>query len=943
MRSASCRGEIPTISNQGGTMLAAIAAAVVVSAAGWPRPESQVDYDMAVRLLPDSVLARGSTQITFVPAYPADTLWLHLYPNAYRDPSTSFGTDEAEWGDYTFATAKDDDYGWIALSDWTLNGRPVQVRVDETLGFIPLDSTAQPGDTIRLAGTFDVKVPAFWSRMGHDGDHYEMSQWYPKMCVLDDRGWHTSRYHSEGEFFGDYGSYDVTLSVPDSFVTVATGRADSTWLSADSLVRSERWHASPVHDFAWAADPSFVLMEHDFAYGDSLGGNRVRVHVAARRSDADDWEKTAAWADSTLSCYGEWYGEYPYPDLWIVESSSGGGMEYPQLVMIGRFDPPAYRYFEMVVAHEIGHQWFYGMIGNDEVDEAWLDEGINTFSEIRYFEREYGVRGNMTSLPGWVSDASDVDGSSASYVGMVARGEEVPVLSTSTAASGGRYDYGGLYYSKPALFMRMLQNQMGGDAFDRFMRTYLQRFSFHHPRTEDVQAIAEEVTGRSWQAEFDTWLRTTATSDVRVEGISWSGGSTLVTVSGDVPVPVVLDLGLYGPGASVLERVPLTAGSPSVAVARIPGHWWRAEVDPETRYLDCEPWNNSFPEDGSLRPYLYPFDQPSRFNTWLLPVPGWADGTWEAGVYGMTQASGPWNGGPLQVSGYWRQPLEGGRPGSWALNLARTGPMSRSGSSSVSVDMTMAYGREDLSLSCSRTATGLHPSDPTWALRGTVGFSGVSDNTILGADRYDEGYGPVFSAGASRWNRSILGSRASWLRIQGSPDWDGRRWLSSGLGESLSFSRLPMSPSIDLFAGRTWGDAPLQYLFHPGGGLGAGDWLLPPDGDLSAGEHYYDEEGPSMPGYGKSRASGRVGLRLGGTLQVPRLPLSVFGDAGWVVDSEREITSGNTMSDAGLGLDLMLVKAWFPVWVSRPMPGDDEVEFRWRVSFRPQGLMMLFL
>lgn len=924
-------------------MVAFIALAAVLQTAGWPGPESRADYRMDIRLLPDSVLVRGSTEITFIPAFPADTLWLHLYPNAYRDPSTAFATDQAEWGDYSFAEASDDGFGWIALDGWTLDGDSIQVLVDETLGFIPLDSAAAPGDTLVLAGRFDVKVPTIWSRMGHDGDHYEMSQWYPKMCVLDDRGWHLSRYHSEGEFYGDYGSYDVTLALPDSMVTAATGHLDSIGFSPDSSTRVERWVAGPVHDFAWVADPAFMLLEHNFIYPDSLGGNIVRIHVAAQEDEIEEWEDAGAWTDSTLLYCGEWYGPYPYDDLWVVQSAFYGGMEYPQLVLIGRFDMPFGRYFEMVVMHEVGHQWFYGLLGNDEVDEAWLDEGINSFSEIRYFERKYGLHGNMTTLPGWISDNSDADGTSASYAGMVAGGEEVPVLSTSTEASGGRYDYGALYYSKPALFMRMLQNSMGGETFDRFMHILFDRFAFHHPRTEDVQAIAEEVSGRPWQAEFDTWLRTTASADVRVDDISWTGDSTVVTVSGDIPLPVELDLELTRCGASVMRRIGLEPGRSSTI--SVPGHWRRAEVDPETRYLDRNPWNNSLPEAGRIRPMLIPYEQPSRFNTWLLPLPGWADGTWEAGLFGMTRAASTRSGGPLDVSGIWRQPLGGDRAGISGISLEIPLDRSPNSGSTLAFDYWSGYGRGLVSLGASWNHSGPYPSDPSHTLWSSISFEGVGDDPVLDAGEYSAGSGAVIQAGASRWEWTRSGARWGHVSLCASPSWDGEEWVSASFEGTLTLSDLPFDPGTRLFAGRVWGDAPLQHLYRPGGGLQAGGvmgWILPPDGDISPSEHYFVESGPALPGYGDDPARGRIGIALGETLKMPVLPLTLFADAGWIEGSSRDLTAADIISDAGIGVNAGFVQAWFPAWVSDPLPGDDQWELRWRLAFSLWGLPFMF-
>lgn len=912
---------------------------------GLPGPESRADYAMTVRLDPDSALLHCRSEITFMPAFEADTLWLHLYANAYRDPSTSFGGDMASSGYYGFEGAGEDEYGWILPRGWTLCGDSVEIEVDETLGCIPLARTVLPGDTIRLEGDFLVKVPSIWSRMGRDGDHFELTQWYPKLCVLDDAGWHLGQYRSDGEFFSDFGSYEVTLELPDSFVTAATGGIDSVWFSPDSLIRTERWFASEVHDFAWAADPAFVLVEHNFIPSGGLQGPPVRIHVAVQEWDEDGWGEVGAWADSTLLYYGEWYGDYPYGDLWIVQSAMWGGMEYPQLVMIGPSDYPFYRYFEMVVMHEIGHQWFYGMLGNDEVDEAWLDEGVNSFSEIRYFERKYGPRGNMTTLPGWIADFSEADETSSSYVRMAASGEEVPVLSTSTEASGGRYDYGALYYSKPALFVRMLQNQAGDEAFDRFMREYFTRFRFHHPGTGDFQAVLEETTGRSWQEEFDTWLRSTESSDIRVDGIEWSGDTTTVTVSGDIPIPVMLDLGLYGTGASTTARVSLEPGPP--AMFRIPGIWRRAEIDPETRYLDRSPWNNSFPAAGTIRPLFMPVEQPSRYNTWLAPIPGYADGVWEAGAYGMMHSAGIRDGGPLELEGFWRQPLEGGRPGAWSLELERPLSRSVSGSASMSVALGAAYGREFVSAQVRRGFEGRYPSDPVRTISFTAGLESVSDNGLLDSTEFDEGFGAVLGAGASIWSRGRSGIRQVSIRLSGSPDWDGDRWISAETEGAVNLPGLPGSPGTRLFAGCVLaGDAPLQYSYRPGGGLAAGGilgWLLPPAGFVSPLEHYFVEEGPALPGYGESGKHGRIGIGLGETISLQPLPLSIFADAGWIEDSMADITASRLVSNAGLSLDAAFLRVWFPAWVSDPPPGEENWEMRWRFAFSLWGLGALLM
>jgi hypothetical protein len=390
-----------------------------------------------------------------------------------------------------------------------------------------------------------------------------------------------------------------------------------------------------------------------------------------------------------------------------------------------------------------------------------------------------------------------------------------------------------------------------------------------------------------------------------------------------------------------MSRVSLEPGLSTVV--RVPGRWWGAEIDPETRYLDREPWNNSLPPAGTVRPLLYPYDQPSRFNTWLMPVPGWADGTWEAGLYGMTRAASSWSGGPWNLSGVWRQPLAGVRPGIFGLELESTTDRSRRSSGSMAFRAWMGYGQERVSLAVSRNMSGPFPSDPGMSLSIGASLESVSDASIPGVDDFSEGHGLLLSAMASRWSWSMSGVSTASVSLSGCPDWSGDGWASLAFEGSMSFSRLPGTPGTRLFAGRIWGDAPLQHQYRPGGGLNAGGvlgWLLPPDGDISATEHYFVESGPALPGYGDSPVHGRIGIGLGETVRIPVVPFTVFADAGWVENSAGDISLDGMLVNAGVGIDAGFVQAWFPAWVSDPLPGDDEWELRWRLAFSLWGLPM---
>jgi hypothetical protein len=328
-----------------------------------------------------------------------------------------------------------------------------------------------------------------------------------------------------------------------------------------------------------------------------------------------------------------------------------------------------------------------------------------------------------------------------------------------------------------------------------------------------------------------------------------------------------------------------------------------------------------------------------------MPVPGWADETWEAGLFGMTRAASSWSGGPWEASGIWRQPLEDTRPGVFGLSLESVTERSRYSSGTLAFKTWMGYGRESASLLFSRNMRGLFPSSPSTSLYAGAGLESISDVSILGSGDYSTGTGLILDAGLSWWSWGMSGSKAISLALTGCPGWNGDGWLSLALDGSMSFSGLPGTPGTRLFAGRVWGEAPLQHLFRPGGGLdteGVLGWLLPPDGDISPTRHYFVESGPALPGYGDSPSRGRIGIGLGETVKIPVLPLTLFADAGWVAGSAEALTAEALMANAGIGLNAAFVQAWFPVWVSDPQPGDGEWEFRWRLAFSLWDLPIRF-
>jgi len=913
--------------------LTALLLAALATLSGPTRAGSRADYLLRASLHPESSTVTGSVEMEFTNGSPhaVDTLWLHLYPNAYRGRGSAFARDLEARGSFGFSASSPDDRGWIELHDTMLEGRPAVAGVDGTLAYLPLEEPLQPGERISLGTGFTVRVPRFWSRMGRSGDHYTLTQWYPKMCALDHRGWQRSRYRLEGEFCSDFGSYRAELDVPAEFVVAATGRMVEARLSADSTRRTGVWVAEPVHDFAWVADPDFTESSHTFRYPDSLGGGRVQVRVLRTSDDEGYWEGVEEVADSTLLYYGQWYGPYPYGSLTVVDDSPAGmgGMEYPTLVVIGAMDLPLLRLLEVVVSHEIGHQWFYGVLANDEVEEAWLDEGMNTFSELRYMERRYGRRCNLTTTPGWLACASDHALHSMGYAQQAGR-ETAPVLSPATGAADGSYPTAGTYYSKPALFLRMVQLSAGAEEFDLAMREYFRRFRFRQPRTGDFRGVLEETTGRSWREEFDYWLRGTGTMDLSVEDLRRAGDSTAVRLAGSVPHPLAVELLLQSGADSLLDTLRLSSAD---TVVVLPGRWDRAEVDPFTRLPDARPWNNSLPAAGRIRPLLLPIPEPSRYRSWVLPIytPACVGGGLGLALVSYSQpleAGGPWTFG-----GYATAPLEAAGCVSFGGALrarVATGPRSRL---AWNTSLASRYGLESLRSGLSLDLRGRTPAEASLGLDLTAGVSGVSDTSLYGGERVEVGQAleGELSAGLDWESYRLEGFVGGSLLM--SPGWNGGAYGRLELRGKLQ-TRIWRRMTATTSAGvcRAWGDPPPHVLPALAGAL-------------SSNSHLFRRGVCGLAGYGESPERGRWAISARHSLALPPYRLlglvspRAYAAAAVLGDGAEELSSRRGRLAAGIELGLPLVTAYFPLWLSHPPDGGHRMDFRWALSldFLPGG------
>jgi len=348
------------------------------------------------------------------------------------------------------------------------------------------------------------------ARTGIRKEFVMAGQWFPKIGVYEEGAWNCHQFHANSEFYADFGVYNVDITVPRGHIVGATGICYATVDNSDSTT-THRFHAEDVHDFAWTASSDFIVLN-----GKSQD---VEIRALIQKDHASMGARYLKAAEIAVAWFQDQYGDYPYPNLTVVDprrgASGAGGMEYPTLITAwGAYGlPEGVRALEMVIMHEFGHNYWYHLVASNEFEEAWLDEGINTFSEMQILADTYGEAGSMIDL--WGLRISDTPIQRMSYI---AQPGLDPVLQPAWKYYSGN-NYASMSYNKPGLMLLTLQNLVGRETMNRILRTWFERWQFKHPRSTDFIAIANEISGQNLDWFFDQALRSTAVLDYSVSEI----------------------------------------------------------------------------------------------------------------------------------------------------------------------------------------------------------------------------------------------------------------------------------------------------------------------------------------------------------------------------------------------------------------------------------------
>jgi hypothetical protein len=489
-----------------------------------PYWQQQVNYKLSVQLNDTDHSLNGFAKIEYINQSP-DTLhfiWFHLWPNAYRTDKTAFSDQLLENGRTDFYFSSKEERGYINRLDFRINNtaartedHPQHIDIIKLL----LPQPLLPGNKIEITTPFHVKLPNNFSRGGHTGQSYQVTQWYPKPAVYDRNGWHPQPYLDQGEFYSEFGNYEVQLTLPESYAVLSSAppadESQKLWLlqkkpaPAEPKKKTAYGAAQPknvttpkqtlpedtktllfrqnnIHDFAWFADKNFIV-KYDTLLLPS--GRIIDVYTAHLPGSSNVWQNSTQMLKDAVRHRSKLVGEYPYSYIGAVEAKMGfeGGMEYPCITAITPTSSVAG--LESVLEHEAGHNWFQGILASNERNHPWMDEGINTYYGDR-FQREAS---RYQPSPAVTNSRFTITDQLFLYAAEQMKKDQ-PLSTDSDSLS--ELNYFLTAYTKGAAFMQLLENKLGRSRFDSAMQYYFQKWKFKHPYPVRFTRIVRRIYRR---------------------------------------------------------------------------------------------------------------------------------------------------------------------------------------------------------------------------------------------------------------------------------------------------------------------------------------------------------------------------------------------------------------------------------------------------------------
>ena len=465
---------------------------------GAPRSPRIANYKLDARLdaATHQITATETLTWTNPGASAVDMLPFHLYMNAFKNESSLFMRTSR--GEMRGAKASDTAWGWIQIDSLQIAGVELATKLaypgapDETVADLPLAQPIEPGQTVEIAFKFTEQLPEVFARSGYKDDFNMVGQWFPKIGVRVGapglERWECQPHQAFTEFFADFGTYDVTLTVPSTHTVAATGVLVAA-TEAPGNMHTLTYHAEDVHDFAWMADPYMQVLKGQATVEDGT----VAVRIYYRPEQEAFAQRHLQAAIGAIEKFSAYFVPYPWPIMSVIDpppeaANGAGGMEYPTLVTTAGdsvFMRPGVYVPEFVTVHEIGHNWFQGMLASNEPVEAWLDEGVNEWADTHVMADLYGAR---TSIVDWLGFQADYVSASTAFTDPT---DWPSPIATAAYDFVDGDNYGQATYFGTQRALTTLERETGTTKFMAAMKAYARAWAFKHPTGRDFFAALE--------------------------------------------------------------------------------------------------------------------------------------------------------------------------------------------------------------------------------------------------------------------------------------------------------------------------------------------------------------------------------------------------------------------------------------------------------------------
>jgi len=946
--------------------------------------QQQVKYKIDVTLHPEDKTYSGTEILTYKnnSNQTLEYIWFHFYPNAYKDESTPYAKQQERFRSISFHFSPEKERGYLDLTSAKVENQELKWEykkdaIDEIK--IYLAEPLKPGGQIALQLQFAGKFPKLDSRMTYFGDNYfSATQWYPKVVVFDREGWHPDSYLDMGEFYGEFGDFDVSITLPKNFVIDATGMLqdnpdeeqfikeiiESTnefvqieskkerkkfikdWIKERtnktdySNTKTVRFIAKNVHDFAWFAGDEYMMYQ-------STHNDGVLTNVLVQPKNAYGWRDVPRYVEQTIWFYGKEVGKYQYPKASVVDGGGpgGSGMEYPMITNISMPDIKFMNLLEMVVMHEVGHNWFYGMLGSDERKETFMDEGLNSFLEYKYMEHFYGFN-NLTDFKkltkiNLFEDIGEWHLLQLSYGALVSSRIDQPMNLRSEEYTG--ISYGGVTYHKGVLMLLALEWLVGPEKFSSGMHTYFEKWSGKHPTSKDFFDIMSQASGMDLDWFYEQWITKTTYNDFVLKKKKTSktddGYETKIFVENkgtmkNMPAPVYL---ITTKGDTSEGRWQGDSKQPVIIQHASPVK--KVEINLkkiifETNYLN----NAAFPKfDFNL------LAQFPRFDTYPINIYPyyWYEEFEDKSRVGL----GFWSGNPIYKRGLARGSFYYAtgsdkwgygfsltqRLTDWPLNYcdASAGIRDKNGLKNLSLGAKTFYqsptdSRSNLTLAMTFDKVDLY--DPIYSdqqLFDKFKYSTISINGEL-----------VFRRMLYRLNArvniektiDVFDSQADYAKLTIATNYYHR--ISKYFSGRLLF-----------YGGGIWGDViPKQERIYLGGDIDPKHkrFAFERQGGMAPLRTWTYGEGMNMLGYARSGdiyPSGRAGASVSMELKYRRFSLpAIYITGGTISQSIEDFGSDDFIAETGIKLENGPFTLIMPLYITDPPAGEKHFDFRFFIS-----------